>query len=316
MRLGFLMLIATFIPAVTAGAEPAPVPHKASPPAQTTNAALLEKKLADLKALQAEIRELRKAVDDKPQLLIEVQMLEVSPKRLEKAESNPGPATPKAVGGIQELAHSPDRDRQQIEAGMVLDRDRLRQRLKEWGEKANVKVLAEPKMVTVSGRPAQFQVGGMIPILDKAKHCTYQEYGTRVDMVATADEDGSVRLELRARQSWCDNNDELVIEGQKLPRLSVREIDTAARLLPAQVLVVGTFAGDRPDAERSPETPAPNEAEESGGKVAFIVLVQVEAVDGLSPVESGESDKEVYRKGFGQSETKVPSATAPQGRRR
>ena len=292
MRSGFLTLIVTIIPALLTGAEPAPVPSKAPPPAPAANAALLEKKLAELKALQAEIRQLRKAAGKDQQLLIEVQLLEVSPKRFEGAdeELDFSGVIPGFADGSDESTESTASKEPQVKAGMVLDARQLRQRLKQWNEKATVRIVAEPKMATVSGRPAQFLVGGMFPVPDKANHRTYQEYGTRIDVVAMAEEDGAVRLELRAHQSSLDNNHEIVVDGQKLPRLSVQQIDTAAKLLPEQILVVGTFAGDRHDVERSPEAAAPDEAEESGSKVAFIVLAQVYCIDGMLPVESDKGE--------------------------
>ncbi len=64
-----------------------------------------------------------------------------------------------------------------------------------------VKVLANPTITAVDGRPASFNAGGEIPIVVPAGlgqvAIQYREYGTRVDMVAKVKGDGVVWLEVR-----------------------------------------------------------------------------------------------------------------------
>jgi hypothetical protein len=312
MRLGFLTLIATIVPAVLTAAESESPPSKAPPPASAANEALLEKKLAELKTLQAEIRQLRKERASEPQLLICVQMLEVSRQQWDKARLNVGGVTSEPVGGIKNLTAPSDHSRRQIEAGMLLDRDQLQERLTQWREQGAVKVIAEPKLVTVSGRPAQFAVGGVLPIPEKAKNWPHREYGTRIDVVAIARDDGTVRLDLRARQSCLDSRHEITVDGQKVPGLLVQEIDTAAKLLPSQVLVAGVFTRNRSDVDRSAEAAA-SERDESGGKVAFVVLAQVELIDNLP--SSMDSDKGEFSQGE-HGQAKTPSASARRRKRR
>ncbi|HEV3342651.1 MAG TPA: hypothetical protein VG125_19925 [Pirellulales bacterium] len=298
MRLGFLTLIAMMIPAVLAAVEPESSLKKGPPARPLADSAVLEKKLAELKALQAEIRQLRGSANNQ-QLLISVQMLEVSPKPSADADALDLGVTPGLIGGGDEATESPHRKRQRVEAGVVLDRRQLAERLAQWREKGVVSVVAEPKLVTVSGRPAQFHVGGLLAIPDKAKKHAYQEYGTHVDVVAMADDDGTIRLELRARQSSLDSQHAITVEGQTVPGLLVQEIDTAAKLLPGQVLVAGVFTGNRPDVERSPEAASPDKAVEPKSKVGFIVLAEVEPIDGMLPIES---DKPLSAKDSGHAQ--------------
>ena len=66
-----------------------------------------------------------------------------------------------------------------------------------------MKVHSEPTLVTVSGRPAQFKVGGQFPIIVPQSLGTntvdYKEYGTIVDFVPIVLGNGLIRRELRPR---------------------------------------------------------------------------------------------------------------------
>ncbi|MBI2481920.1 MAG: pilus assembly protein N-terminal domain-containing protein, partial [Planctomycetia bacterium] len=68
-----------------------------------------------------------------------------------------------------------------------------------------VKVLAEPTLVTVSGRPASFSSGGEFPIIVPQSLGTvsveYRQFGTRVDFVPIVLGNGRVRLEVRPQVS-------------------------------------------------------------------------------------------------------------------
>jgi pilus assembly protein CpaC len=64
-----------------------------------------------------------------------------------------------------------------------------------------MKVLAEPTLTTVSGRPAFFNAGGEFPILIPQSLGTvsiqYQKYGTQVDFVPIVLGNGNIRLEVK-----------------------------------------------------------------------------------------------------------------------
>ena len=66
-----------------------------------------------------------------------------------------------------------------------------------------IKILAEPQLVTVSGRPASFNSGGEFPIIVPAesgyRSIEYRQYGTRVDFVPIVLGNGNLRLEVRPR---------------------------------------------------------------------------------------------------------------------
>ncbi|MGE3778955.1 MAG: type II and III secretion system protein family protein, partial [Pirellulaceae bacterium] len=84
-----------------------------------------------------------------------------------------------------------------------------------------VKVLAEPTLVAVNGRPASFSSGGEFPILVPQSLGTisiqYRQFGTRVDFVPIAIGNGRVRLEVRPQVSEIDPARSVVINNTTVP---------------------------------------------------------------------------------------------------
>jgi pilus assembly protein CpaC len=107
------------------------------------------------------------------------------------------------------------------------------------------KVLSEPNLVTVSGRPAYFIVGGEIgyqlnggitgPTVE------FKEYGTRVDMVPIVMGNGRIRLEVRPRVS---EKDEANSVGG-IPALKTREVDTGVDMRAGQTLAIAGLVQQR-----------------------------------------------------------------------
>jgi len=84
-----------------------------------------------------------------------------------------------------------------------------------------VKVLAEPTLVTVSGRPASFNSGGEFPIpIPQGLGTTsiqFREFGTRVDFVPIVLGNGHVRLEVRPSVSELDYSRSVTLNGTTVP---------------------------------------------------------------------------------------------------
>jgi pilus assembly protein CpaC len=117
------------------------------------------------------------------------------------------------------------------------------------------KVLAEPRLVTVSGRPAFFNAGGEFPIPVPQSLGTisiqYRRFGTQVDFVPIVLGNGNIRLEVRPRVSEIDNSRGVIIPGNPtpVPALRVREIDTAAELRAGQTLALAGLVQERVEAQ-------------------------------------------------------------------
>lgn len=116
------------------------------------------------------------------------------------------------------------------------------------------KILAEPTLVTVSGRPAFFNSGGEIPILVPQSLGTisiqYRPYGTQVDFVPIVLGNGNLRLEIKPRVSDIDPSRTVTLNNIQVPALRVREIDTGVEMRAGQTLAIGGLVQNRVDASR------------------------------------------------------------------
>ena len=87
------------------------------------------------------------------------------------------------------------------------------------------KILAEPTLVTVSGRPASFNVGRRDPVPVPQSLGTisieYKKYGTQVDFVPIVLGNGQIRLEVRPRISELDRRHSVTIAGTTVPGLQI-----------------------------------------------------------------------------------------------
>ena len=117
------------------------------------------------------------------------------------------------------------------------------------------KVLADPTITTVSGRPAQFNVGGEIPvpIPQGINQVTiqYKPYGTQIDFVPIVLGNGNIRLEVRPRVSDLDYANAITLVGSNspIPALRVRQVDTGVEMKAGQTLALAGLVQTRVEAQ-------------------------------------------------------------------
>jgi pilus assembly protein CpaC len=115
------------------------------------------------------------------------------------------------------------------------------------------KILAEPAVVTVSGRPANFNSGGEFPVLVPQSLGTvsiqYRPYGTEVEYVPRVLGNGMIHLEVRPRVSEIDPARSVTINNISVPALRVRTIDTAVEMRAGQTLAIAGLVQNRLSAQ-------------------------------------------------------------------
>lgn len=163
-----------------------------------------------------------------------------------------------------------------------------------------MKVLAEPTLVTVSGRPAFFQVGGEFPILVPQSLGTvsieYKKFGTQVDFVPIVLGNGKIRLEVRPRVSEVDNTRSVTVPGgtDPVPGLRVREVDTGVELMAGQTLAIAGLVQSRIEAHRRglpwvSEVPYVGtlfgRVEEENNEIELLIMVTPELVEAMDADE-------------------------------
>lgn len=117
------------------------------------------------------------------------------------------------------------------------------------------KVLAEPNIVAVSGRPAQFNVGGEVPILVPQSLGTssieYKPFGTQVDFLPIVLGNGSIRLEVRPRVSFLDPTSGIQLNDVLVPGFNVRQVDTAVEMKAGQTFALAGLTQERTESQNS-----------------------------------------------------------------
>ncbi|MBA3484398.1 MAG: pilus assembly protein N-terminal domain-containing protein [Pirellulales bacterium] len=102
-----------------------------------------------------------------------------------------------------------------------------------------IKTLADPTLVTVSGRPASFNSGGEIFFQVTSSQGTAsvesEKFGTQVDFVPIVLGDGRIRLEIRPKISSIDNSNPI---ADQLFRTKVSEVDTGVEMRAGQTLAI------------------------------------------------------------------------------
>jgi pilus assembly protein CpaC len=117
-----------------------------------------------------------------------------------------------------------------------------------------LKIVAEPNLVCVSGRPAFFNVGGEFPILVPQSLGTvsiqYKKFGTQLDFVPIVLGNNRIRLEVRPRVSEVDPTRSITINGTTVPGLRVREVETGVELRAGETLAIAGLVQQRIDAQK------------------------------------------------------------------
>ena len=147
--------------------------------------------------------------------------------------------TSNGVGATQTVI---DTAGQTVEFGIVNGNNVFFGWLDALQEHKAAKILAEPNIVAVSGRPALFNEGGEIPILIPQSLGTssieFKKFGTQVDFLPIVLGNGNIRLEVRPRISELDRSNGIVLQNVQIPALTVREVDTAVEMKAGQTFAL------------------------------------------------------------------------------
>jgi pilus assembly protein CpaC len=159
-----------------------------------------------------------------------------------------------------------------------------------------IKTLADPVLVTLSGRPATFNSGGEIffQISNGVSGTTVQseKFGTQVDFLPIVLGNGRIRLEIRPKISDIDNSAQL---GNELFRTRLSEVDTGVEMNAGQTLALAgliqtkvtnqvrgiPYLMNAPYVGAAFRTTRANEAE-----VELLIMVTPEFADAMDPCEA------------------------------
>ncbi|MFH1919500.1 MAG: hypothetical protein ABIP48_06390, partial [Planctomycetota bacterium] len=155
------------------------------------------------------------------------------------------------------------------------------------------KLLAEPTLVAISGRPAKFHVGGEFTIVPQglaAAQPIQIEYGTTVDFVAVVLGNGRIRLEVRPEVSQLDRT--LTVDN--IPALLTRKVDTGVEMQAGQTLAIAGLVQNRIESTRRgipwvSDVPYVGalfrRVEERNNEIELLIFVTPELVDAMDAEE-------------------------------
>lgn len=122
-------------------------------------------------------------------------------------------------------------------------------------QKNVAKVVAEPQLVTVSGRPASFHVGGKVPYAASVSLAgpsfSFMPIGTQIDFVPIVLGNGGIRLEVRPRVSEIDPSNSQTYNGYTIPGFAERQCDTGVELRAGQTLALAGLVQVREEGQSS-----------------------------------------------------------------
>jgi pilus assembly protein CpaC len=204
--------------------------------------------------------------------------------------------------------------------GKLGTRHEFRAFIRALKEEGLAKIVAEPTLVTFSGRAASMVVGGEFPIIVPGQQGTFtvefREYGNRLEFVPIVLGGGRIRLEVRPELSQLDYANGVVMSGFTIPGIIQRRIDTSLELNTGETYIAGglistgvsattskvPYIGDMPLIGSAFRTVSYSEEEKE-----LIIMVTPELVEPLRPGQkpcgypgsesTHPSDGELYWKG-------------------
>ncbi|WP_437229052.1 type II and III secretion system protein family protein [Planctomicrobium sp. SH661] len=111
------------------------------------------------------------------------------------------------------------------------------------------KILAEPVLVTTSGRPASMLSGGKFPFPVPQSFGTntiqWERYGVSLEAVPIVLGQGRLRLDVAPEVSEQDFSRAAVVNGQTVPALSLRSVNTQVEMRFGETLMIGGLISSR-----------------------------------------------------------------------
>lgn len=259
---------------------PVPIALPSPIPAGTANApSILQAKIAERDRLQREIDALQAGAKTPEQIVVKLRMVEVNLTKMRKlgidyasllrSHFQGADVVLNSAGPIGGPSQAPDAKFQ-----MGIANDSIGSSLDSLEKKNVARVLAEPTLVVVSGRPASFHVGGEIPLPSRDGHgIEIRKYGTQLDLMAQATGKNRLRIEARPRVSEVEARHTIKVGDVEVPALTVREVDTAVELESGQTWVMSGLVQKRVESEQTDAG-----LKEVNVEVALITLITPEIV--------------------------------------
>jgi pilus assembly protein CpaC len=193
--------------------------------------------LRRLDALQAEVEQIWLATGGTPQVLVSMQIIELPATKLRrlgfdmtKVLGDPSAKPGAAAGAANPLGFQ------------VVDGNQVQQLVETLRKDNLVRVLAEPILVTTSGRSGAYNNGGELPLPMPQKDGTvaieFIHYGTQAEVTADVLDQRTLRLAIHCRVAELDPEHTVQVGQQTVPGIQVREFTTNLETQDGQTVVI------------------------------------------------------------------------------
>lgn len=241
-------------------AESAPCPSAA--PAFVPVLGGREAVQAELERLLTEASRLRRELGADIQVLVHVRVMEFSRTKLQKLGFEFQDAAGKTTSVVKALSRTGDRNngqpglllpgnREVFSMDVISSGDPFFATVEALRKDRLVRVLAEPTLVATNRERASLSVGSNLPVpVPQGNGSTatdFKDYGTKVELVPNVLPDQRIRLDIQVRVADINAAHSVVIAGQTVPGLSIREFATAVELKSGQSAVMGGLVQKRVD---------------------------------------------------------------------
>lgn len=235
----------------------------------------------ELESLRAEVQRLRQPTGDNRQVLVHLKVVELSPEKLRRL-------------GMDFSAASADRVPQPRfdfsgPASAVVDAKLLDGFVTALQHDSLARVLAEPNIVTLNGRPASFLSGGEFPVpslpSDGSESTEFRPYGTQFNFCPTILPDRRVYIDLCLSVSELDERHTIKTQNAVVPGMRSRQLNTQVIIPFGQTLVLsGPITPSTAKQEDSKTVPnqTPAAAKEVPDRKQLLVLITPQIVGVMS----------------------------------
>ena len=270
-------------------------------------------------------------VGDNQQVMLHVQVMEVSRTKMRQlgfdwANFGPTDFVAQSVGGLiaettSNAGSVAGTGGSTVTFGLTGPNNRFFGVVDALRQNGLAKVLAEPVITTVSGRPAAFNSGGEFPILIPQGLGTvaveFKTFGTRVDFVPIVLGNGNIRLEVRPQVSEIDPSNGVNINSTTVPGLRNRWVDTAVEMRAGQTLALAGLIQERVEsrnrgipwlADLPWGGPLFRRVEQTTNEIELLIMVRPELVAAMDPDQvpmfgpgeqmASPDDVELYFRGY------------------
>ncbi len=216
--------------------------------------------LNQLETLQAGAQRLRQGTDANTQILVHLKVMEVYRSELRSLGfdfSSGG-----LVGVLRarlpdaaEMDHVPGHPKNgTFEIFVAGQKDSIFGVIESLRKERLLRVLAEPTLVSLSGRPMRFHSGSAIPVPRPLNAggppVEFRQLGTRIDILPRLLGDGRIHLDLQIQLSELDARHAAQDRQPTIPAVNTRSINTKVEVKAGQTLLLGGLVQSRAIADK------------------------------------------------------------------